>query len=45
MNKFSTTSEFEPGDGKDYEIEAIRDNVVYDKKVDGHLPELYYLIG
>ena len=32
--------EFEPGDDKEYEVEAIRDSAVYTKEVDGHLPEL-----
>ena len=36
--------EFEPGDDKEYEVEAIQDSTVYVKKVDGHLPRLYYLI-
>ena len=43
MNKFSVP-EFEPGDNKEYEIEAIRDSIVYTKEVDGHLPGLYYLV-
>ena len=37
--------EFEPGDNKEYEVEAIQDNTVYAKKVDGHLPGLYYLVA
>ena len=36
--------EFEPGDNKEYEVEAIRDSAVYAKEADGYLPELYYLV-
>ena len=36
--------EFELGDNKKYEVEAIQDSVVYVKEVDGHLPRLYYLV-
>ena len=37
--------EFEPGDDKEYEVEAIRDSAVYTRKADGHLPGLYYLVA
>ena len=37
--------ENEPGDNKEYKVEAIRDNAVYIKEVDGHLLELYYLVA
>ena len=37
--------EFETGDDKEYEMEAIRDSAVYAKEVDGHLPGLYYLVA
>ena len=37
--------EYESGNDKDYEVETIRDNVVYTKKTDGHLPGFYYLIS
>ena len=37
--------EFEPGNDKEYEVEAIRDSAVYAKEADGHLPGLYYLIA
>ena len=37
--------EFEPGDDKEYEVEAIQDNAVYAKEADGHLPGLYYLVA
>ena len=35
---------FEPGDDKEYEVEAIRDSAVYAKEANGHLPGLYYLV-
>ena len=44
INEFSVP-EFEPGDDKEYEIEAIRDSAVYAKEADGHLPGLYYLVA
>ena len=37
--------EFEPGDNKEYKVEAIRESAVYAKKADGHLPGLYYLVA
>ena len=37
--------EFEPGDDKEYVVEAIRDCVVYAKEADRHFPGLYYLIA
>ena len=37
--------EFGEGDDKEYEVEAIQDNAVYAKEVDGHLPELYDLVA
>ena len=43
INKFSVT-EFEVGNDKEYEIEAIQDNAIYAKKTDKHLPKLYYLV-
>ena len=36
--------EFERGDDKEYEMEAIRDSAVYAKEADGHLLGLYYLV-
>ena len=36
--------EFEPDDDKEYKVEAIQNSAVYAKEVDGHLPELYYLV-
>ena len=37
--------EFEPGNDKEYEMEAILDSAVYTKEVDRHLLELYYLVA
>ena len=37
--------EFEPGDDKEYEVEAIQDSAVYAKEADGYLPGLYYLVA
>ena len=37
--------EFELGDNKEYEVEAIQDNTVYAKEADRHLPGLYYLVA
>ena len=37
--------EFEPGDNKEYEVEAIRNSAVYAKEADRHLPGLYYLVA
>ena len=37
--------EFELGNDKEYEVEAIQDSTIYAKKVDGHLSRLYYLIA
>ena len=39
-----SVSEFELGNDKEYEVEAIWDNAVYANKADGHLSELYYLV-
>ena len=35
----------EPGDNKEYKMEAIRNSVVYAKEADEHLPGLYYLVA
>ena len=40
MNEFAKMPEFEPGDNKKYEVEAIWDSTVYAKETDRHLPEL-----
>ena len=45
MNKFTEVPEFEPGNNKEYEVEAIRENIVYAKEADRHLPGLYYLVS
>ena len=37
--------EFELGNNKEYEMEAIQDSAVYAKEVDKHLPRLYYLVA
>ena len=37
--------EFEPGDNKKYEVEAIRDSAVYAKEANRYLPGLYYLVA
>ena len=37
--------EFEPGDDKEYEMQAIRDSAVYAKEADGYFPGQYYLIA
>ena len=36
--------EFEPGNNKEYEVEAIQDSVIYVKEADKHLLGLYYLV-
>ena len=36
--------EFDAGNNKKYEVEAIIDSVVYAKKAEWHLPDLYYLV-
>ena len=43
INEFSVPK-FEVGDDKEYEMEAIRNSIVFAKKVDGHLSRLYYLV-
>ena len=43
MNKFAVL-EFDKGNDKEYEGEAIQDSVVYAKEVDRHLSGLYYLV-
>ena len=37
--------EFDVGNNKKYEIEAIKDSAVYAKEAEGQLPGLYYLIS
>ena len=36
--------EFEPGNDKEYEVEAIQESAVYAKEVDEYLPRLYHLV-
>ena len=43
MNKFSAL-EFEPGNNKEYEMDAIWDTTVYINEADRHLPGLNYLV-
>ena len=44
INEFSAP-ELEPGDNKEYKVEAIRDSAVYAKEANGHLLGLYYLVA
>ena len=37
--------EFEPGNNKKYEMEAIQNSTIYAKKADKYLPRLYYLVA
>ena len=38
--------EFDPGNNKEYKVEAIQDSTVYVRKSkSGHLPGLYYLVS
>ena len=38
-------SEFDAGDNKEYEVEAIKDSAIYTKKAEGQLAGLYYLVS
>ena len=40
-----TELDFEAGNSKEYQIEAIQNSAVYIWELEGHLPELYYLIA
>ena len=46
MNKLFLESEpeFDIGNNKKYELETIKNSTIYAKKVEKHLPGLYYLI-
>ena len=44
MNEFADLLEFETGDNKEYEVKAIRDNIVYAKEANKYLLKLYYLV-
>ncbi len=37
--------EFEAGDNKEYEIEAIIDSAVYEQQANNQMPGLYYLVS
>lgn len=43
INKF-LVPEFEVGDNNKYKVETIQDSAIHNKKADGYLPKLYYLI-
>ena len=46
VNEKVTKLDFEAGDSKEYEVEAIRDSAAYAmESKSGHLPELYYLVA
>ena len=47
MNKLfpKPEPEFDAGNNKKYEVEAIIDNAVYAKEAERYLPGLYYLIS
>ena len=45
INEFAEVPQFEPGDNKEYKMEAIRDSAVYAKETDGHLLGLNYLVS
>ena len=38
-------SEFDASNNKEYEVEAIKNSVVYAKKAKRHLSGLYYLVS
>ncbi len=40
-----TAIELDEGDSEEYEVEAIRDNAVYARESESHLPGLYYLVS
>ena len=46
MNKLfpEPEPEFDAGNNKEYEVEAIIDSAVYAKEAKRHLPDLYYLV-
>ncbi len=37
--------EFEAGDNRKYEVEAIIDSTVYDQQANDQIPGLYYLVS
>ncbi len=44
VHQLPKPKKFEVGDNKEYEIEAIINNVVYSKKTNGQMSDLYYLV-
>ena len=45
VDKKVTEIDFEAGNSKEYEVEAIWDSTVYANKAKCHLPGLYYLVA
>ena len=45
MDKKIPESDAGNENSKEYKVEAIRDSAVYAKKLEGHLPGLYYLVA
>ena len=45
VDKKVTKLDFEAGDREEYEVEAIRDSVVYARKSKDYLSGLYYLVA
>ena len=39
-----TKLEFNANISEEYEVKAIWDNAIYARKLEGHLPKLYYLV-
>ena len=45
IDETTTQLKFETGNnGKKYKVEAIRNSAVYARELEGHLPDLYYLV-
>ena len=36
--------DFYAGNNKEYKVEAIKNNIIYAKKIKRHLQDLYYLV-
>ena len=45
VDKKVTELDFEAGDSEEYKVEAIWNNAVYAKELEGHLPGPYYLVA
>ena len=45
VDKNVTELKFDVGNNEEYKVEAIRDNTVYAKELEGHLSGRYYLIA